>query len=169
MQQLYAKVIDDEQHQGVMILDSNNNILGNIFATTIIGCDEKNTYGFQHINGTEVLLGIQNRRFKDLNVAKYTVECSGEHYTLKERKFHNFMNFRVDGTVQDTAYIFQDDKEVTLTMYDEDNLIGTMNDYKIYVDEITDIEISLMILMYFMFKLYKREDYHLAKILHRNW
>lgn len=169
MQQLYAKVIDEEQHQGVTIMDSENNVVGDIFATTISGCDEKNTYGFQHVNGTEVLLGIQKRRFKDLNIAKYTVEYSGEYFTFRERKLHNFMNFRVDGTILDTLYVFKDDKEVTLTMHREDDLIGTINDHKIHVDENSDIETSLMILMYFMFKLYKREDYHLSKILHRNW
>lgn len=169
MQQLYAKVIDEEQHQGVTIMDSENNVVGDIFATTISGCDEKNTYGFQHVNGTEVLLGIQRRRFKDLNIAKYTVEYSGKHFTFRERKLLNFMNFRVDGTVLDTPYVFQDDKEITLTMQREDNLIGTINDHKIYVEDTTDIETSLMILMYFMFKLYKREDYHISKILHRNW
>ncbi|WP_213810661.1 hypothetical protein [Jeotgalicoccus sp. WY2] len=80
MQQLYAKVIDEEQHQGVTIIDSNNNVVGDVFATTISGCDEKNTYGFQHANGTEILLGLQRRRFKDLNVAKYTVEHMGKRF-----------------------------------------------------------------------------------------
>lgn len=169
MQQLYAKVIDEEQHQGVTILDSNNNVVGDVFATTISGCDEKNTYGFQHVNGTEILLGLQRRRFKDLNVAKYTVEHMGKRFTFKERKLHNFMNFRADGSVLETPYVFKDDKEVTLTMHREDNLIGSMNDHKIFVDDISDIEAGMLILMYFMYKLYKREDYHVARILHRNW
>lgn len=169
MQQLYAKVIDEEQHQGVTIIDSNNNVVGDVFATTISGCDEKNSYGFQHVNGAEILLGLQRRKFKDLNVAKYTVEYMGKRFTFKERKLHNFMNFRADGIVLDTPYVFKDDREVTLTMHREDELIGTMNDHKIFVAETSDIETSLLILMYFMFKLYKREDYHIARILHRNW
>lgn len=169
MQQLYAKVIDREEHQGVTIIDINNNVVGDIFATTISGCDEKNTYGFQHVNGTEVLLGLQRRRFKDFNVAKYTVEYMGKRFTFKERKLQNFMNFRTDGTVLDMPYIFKDDKEATLTMHREDNLIGSMNDRKIFVADVSDIEAGLLILMYFMFKLYKREDYHIARILHRNW
>ncbi|MCK1976898.1 hypothetical protein LNK15_07515 [Jeotgalicoccus huakuii] len=169
MQQLYAKVIDQEQHQGVTILNEKNELIGDIFATTISGCDDKNTYGFKHKSGTEILLGLQNRRFKDLNVAKYTVEYQGVHYTLKERKLRNFMNFHVEGVVDNTTYIFKDDKEVTLTMYRDDDLLGTMNDHKIYTGETSDVETCLIILMYFMYKLYKREDYHLAKLLHRNW
>ncbi|WP_213810660.1 hypothetical protein [Jeotgalicoccus sp. WY2] len=54
-------------------------------------------------------------------------------------------------------------------MHREENLIGSMNNHKIFVDDISDIEAGLLILMYFMFKLYKREDYHIARILHRNW
>lgn len=169
MQQLYAKVIDKEEHQGVTIINSSNEVVGDVFATTISGCDEKNSYGFQHVNGTEILLGLQRRRFKDLNVAKYTVEYNGKRFTFKERKLKNFMNFRADGTVLDIPYVFKDDKEVTLTMHKEDDLIGTMNDHKIFVEDTTDIETALLILMYFMFKLYKREDYHISRLLHRNW
>lgn len=169
MQQLYAKVIDKEEHQGVTIINSSNEVVGDVFATTISGCDEKNSYGFQHVNGAEILLGLQRRRFKDLNVAKYTVEYNGKRFTFKERKLKNFMNFRADGTVLDIPYVFKDDKEVTLTMHKEDDLIGTMNDHKIFVEDTTDIETALLILMYFMFKLYKREDYHISRLLHRNW
>ena len=169
MQQLYAKVIDQESHQGVTITDSSNNVVGDVFATTISDCDEKNTYGFHHVDGAEILLGLQRRRFKDFNVAKYTLEYMGKHYTFKERKLKNFMNFRADGSVLDTPYIFKDDKEVTLTLHREDNLIGSINDHKIFVEETSDIETSMLILMYFMYKLYKREDYHIARLLHRNW
>lgn len=169
MQQLYAKVIDQDEYQGVKIINSKNEVIGDIFAATVSGCDDKNTYGFKHANGSEVLLGLQQRRFKDFNVAKYTLEYMGEHITLKEKKLRNFMNFQVDGHINDHYYVFKDDKEVTLIMYKDNELIATMNDRKIFVEDINDMEISLLVLMYFMYKLYKREDYHLAKLLHRNW
>src|SRR5699024_1415313 len=169
VQQLYAKVIDQEGYQGIKIQNSNNEFVGDIFKATVSGCDDKNTYGFKHANGLEVILGLQLRRFKDFNVAKYTVECQGEHFTLKEKKLRNFMNFQVDGVINDQSYVFKDDKEVTLIMYKNNDLIATMDDRNIYVEEVSYLETGLLVLMYFMYKLYKREDYHLARLLHRSW
>ena len=54
-------------------------------------------------------------------------------------------------------------------MYKNNDLIATMNDRNIYVEEVSDLETGLLVLMYFMYKLYKREDYHLARLLHRSW
>ena len=79
------------------------------------------------------------------------------------------MNFQVDGVINDQSYVFKDDKEVTLIMYKNNDLIATMNDRNIYVEEVSDLETGLLVLMYFMYKLYKREDYHLARLLHRSW
>src|SRR5699024_6268624 len=111
---------------------------------------------------------LRQRRFRAMNIAHYALYTGNEKDKLKERKVHNLMNFRVDGVIHNSNYSLTERMAHTLEMVKGGVSIGRITDDEIVVnDHTTEIEESLLIMMYFMFKLYKRESVSLKKYLYK--
>ncbi|CAD2079563.1 hypothetical protein [Phocicoccus pinnipedialis] len=158
----------DKRHnkRNVYITDEADNRIGEVKLSNEAGFDEKNSYTFTFKDNDTYFLGLKKRRFKDMNVARYRMIFRGEKFKLRERKIHNIMNFRVDGIINETLYVFKENATGVVEMIKNNTIIGRITDDEIVLNDNAErYEISVLIMMYFMFKLYKREDIPLKKYL----
>lgn len=166
MEHYYWEVDKRHTTRHVYITDEKDNRIGELFLSEEPGYDEKNSYTFTFNDNDSYFLGLKKRRFKDMNVARYRAIFGGEIFKLREKKVHNLMNFRVDGMIKETPYVFRENTEGVLEMIKNKSVLGRVANDEIILDANTKrYECSILFMMYFMFKLYKREDIPFKKYL----
>lgn len=166
MRHYYWEIDKRHSNRHVYISDEADNRIGEVVLSNESGFDERNSYIFTYNDNDSYFLGLKKRRFKDMNVARYRMIFGGELFKLREKKIHNIMNFRVDGIINDIPYVFKENTTGVVEMIKDNTIIGRIADDEIVLNDNAErYETSALILMYFMFKLYKREDIPFKKYL----
>lgn len=174
MQQFKYKIsiIDKKQH--VVIADDAGEEYGRISRTVLRNCDRRNTYQFTDADGDTVVIGMKKRRFRDLNVASYIVQSENYEFKLKERPGTNLLYFKVDGKFDNKRITLDEDWNGNLEVYFHGSHVMTViedpvtGETQINLGEkFTEKSFPFIIgvLMFFMFKAYKRETWHIERAL----
>ncbi|OFL48703.1 MULTISPECIES: hypothetical protein [Nosocomiicoccus] len=167
MKHYYFEVERRHRESHVYITNEASQKIGEIILNPREKFDKEHSFLFRYRDGESYFLGLRQRRFKDMNVARYELFTDDEKFKFKERKIHNIMNFRVDGVIDDSNYSFTERVANTLEMVKEGVTIGRITEDEIVVNDHTlRVEESVLFLMYFMFKLYKREPVSFKKYLY---
>ena len=168
MKHYYFEVERRHRESHVYICNEAGKKVGELLFNPRKNFDNENSFLFQYENGNSYFLGLRQRRFRDMNIAHYELYTDNEKFKFKERKIHNLMNFRVDGMIHNSNYSLTERMANTLEMVKDGVTIGRITEDEIVVNDHTlEIEESLFFMMYFMFKLYKREYVTLKKYLYK--
>lgn len=174
MQQFKYKISIMDKKQNVVIADDADKIYGTITRSVLRNCDKRNTYQYVSESGEKVVIGMKKRRFRDLNVASYIVQSDDEEIKLKERAGTNLLYFKVDGKLGSKFISLDEDWSGNLEMYFHGSHVMTIIEDPVSFE--TNITLSekfkpdsltffIGILMFFMFKSYKRENWYIERAL----
>jgi len=169
----FQATIEADDHRLVQIVDDKGGSAGFIEKDVLRKCEEKHTYSFTSKEGSKVIVGLKQRKFRDLNIANYIIAASETTMSLKEKAGKNLLQFRVKGHIGERHIYIKEDEEgdmdvfidrrksAVITEYSPEKVIITMDDEM----EEDGVIFAVVILMFFMFKLYKRESWHIAELL----
>lgn len=158
----------------VFIEDESGEEIAQIDRTVLRNCERRNTYSYTSAQGSIVKLGLKKRKFRDMNISKYILQTDQEETVFKERPGSNLLHFRVDGKIDGRFLSIEEDWAGDMEVYYHGRHVATVmedvatRDTLILSDPQFDgesLQFSIVVLMYFMFKLYKRESWQVADIL----
>ncbi|MCD2137647.1 hypothetical protein [Salinicoccus halitifaciens] len=174
MQQFKYKISIVDKKQNVVIADDDGGEYGTITRSVLRNCDRRNTYQYMGTDGSTVVIGMKKRRFRDLNVASYIVQSDNYEFKLKERPGTNLLYFKVEGKFDNKRISLDEDWNGNLEVYFHGSHVMTVIE-----DPVTgETQINsgekfnersfpfiIGVLMFFMFKAYKRESWHIERAL----
>lgn len=169
----FQATIEPDNYRSVKVINDNDEAIGCIEKDVLKKCEEKYTYSFTKMDGHKVTLGLKRRKFRDLNIANYIIASEGRTIFLKEKAGKNLLRFRVKGKVDSRQVYIKEDEEGNMIVLIDGRLTSTVVEHSPEKVAITveddvkedDIIFGIMILMFFMFKLYKREPWHIEELL----
>lgn len=174
MQQLKYDITIIDKKQNVVISDDAGEEYGTIMRSVLRNCDKRHTYQFVDPGGDKVVIGMKKRRFRDLNVASYIVQSDNYEFKLKERPGTNLLYFKVGGKFDNKHITLDEDWQGNLEVYFHGSHVLTVIEDPVTSE--TRINLSgkfntksfpfiIGVLMFFMFKAYKREDWYIERAL----
>lgn len=174
MQQFKYKIsiIDKDQH--VVIADDAGEEYGTIARSVLRNCDKRNTYQFVDSDGEKVVIGMKKRRFRDMNVASYIVQSDNYEFKLKERPGTNLLYFKVEGKFDSKRITLDEDWSGNLEVYFHGSHVLTVIEDPVTAEaritlgkkfSVKSLPFIIGVLMFFMFKSYKRENWHIERAL----
>ncbi len=174
MQQLKYEISIMNKKQQVVIADDAGEEYGRIERSVLRNCDRRNTYQFVDPGGQKVVVGMKKRRFRDLNVASYIVQSENYEFKLKERPGTNLLYFKVEGKYDNKHITLDEDWKGNLEVYFHGSHVMTVIEDPVTGEtQITlgekfntkSLAFVIGVLMFFMFKAYKRENWHIERAL----
>jgi len=169
----FQATIEADDHKLVQVVDDKGGSAGFIEKDSLMKCEEKHTYSFTSKEGSKVIVGLKRRKFRDLNIANYIIAAGDTTIILKEKAGKNLLRFRVKGHIGENHMYIKEDEEGNMDVFINRHKAAVITEYspeKIITaidDEIeeNDVVFAVVILMFFMFKLYKRESWHIEELL----
>lgn len=169
----FQATIEADDHRLVQIVDDKGGSAGSIEKDVLRKCEEKHTYSFTSKEGSKVIVWLKRRKFRDLNIANYIIAAGETAMFLKEKAGKNLLRFRVKGHIGERHMYIKEDEEGDMDVFIDRRKAAVITEYspeKITVamdDEIEEngVIFAVVILMFFMFKLYKRESWHIEELL----
>jgi len=150
----------------VMVVENvHKDSIGYIKKTDLIDCERGSVFSYTVHNGGTFVMGIKKRGFKNILTPTYLIQTNEKSYTLKDKAWNNLLYFCVTGRMNGYGISIEEtwsgDLEVTLDQ-EQIAIIQTnnlrMNTILIKKDiSETSIFFATIILMYFMYKIYKDE------------
>lgn len=174
MKQYQFKLSVDSNSKVLAIEDDNNETVGHVEKAVLKNCEEQNTYSYTTTGGTAVTLGLKRRRFKDLNISKYIIVTEDAQHVFKEKPGRNLLQFKVVGQLDEHHMKVEENSDGDMEAYIDKKHVATVKEKgsggntAIMTDsELDDLpgKFGIIVLMYFMYKLYKRETWYVAKLL----
>lgn len=174
MQQLKYKISIIDKNQQVVIADDAGEEYGTIERSVLRNCDKRNTYQFVDTDGEKVVIGMKKRRFRDLNVASYIVQSDNYEFKLKERPGTNLLYFKVEGKFDSKSITLDEDWSGNLEVYFHGSHVLTVIEDPVTLEtritlgkkfSVKSFPFIIGVLMFFMFKAYKRENWHIERAL----
>lgn len=163
----------DENYRSVQIINDTDEAVGYIEKDVLRKCEEKHTYSFMPKEGHKVTVGLKRRKFRDLNIANYVIVAEKKTMFMKEKAGKNLLRFRVKGDIGSSYMYIKEDEEGNMDVFIDGSQAAAVNEHsqeKVLIavsDEMEEnsIVFAVVILMFFMFKLYKRESWHIEELL----
>ncbi|MFC3418567.1 hypothetical protein ACFOLA_03645 [Salinicoccus hispanicus] len=174
MKQYQFKLSVDSNRKVLAIEDKNNEAVGYVEKAVLKNCEEQNTYSYTSIRGTTVILGLKRRRFKDMNISKYIIVTDDAQHVFKEKPGRNLIQFKVVGQLDEHYMKVEENSDGDMEAHIDKKYVATVKEKgadgntAIMADsELDDLSMKfgIIVLMYFMYKLYKRETWDVAKLL----
>lgn len=174
MVEYFYKVEYKEHKRKVTVQSADDTIIGTIDRDVIRGCEENSTFSYLATSGLRVSIGMKHRKFRDMNIARYVIVTPAGNYRLRERPGKSLLKFKVDGKI-DNDFILVDEnsnsvmnvfcnKRHIMSVKDEPPQYATKVNARDSVGE-NSVEFATGILMYFMYKIYKREEWYIERAL----
>ncbi|AKG74511.1 hypothetical protein [Salinicoccus halodurans] len=169
----FQATIEPDDHRSVKIINDMERVVGHIEKDVLRKCEERYTYAFTPLDGSKVIVGLKRRKFKDLNIANYIIAAGETTMFLKERAGKNLLHFRVKGHVGENHMYIKEDEEGNMNVFIDRGKAAVVNEHSaekisiIIEDKIEEnsVVFAVVILMFFMFKLYKRESWYIEELL----
>ena len=174
MEQFTYKIQIQNKKQNVVIIDDDDKVYGSIQRSVLRNCDKRSTFQFLSSSGDKVVLGMKKRRFRDLNVASYIVQSDNYEFKLKERPGSNLLYFKVDGKFDNKYITLAEDWKGNLEVYYHASHVVTIIEDPVSGEttialgekfEVNSLSFIIGVLMFFMYKTYKREDWYIERAL----
>ncbi|MCG1010882.1 hypothetical protein J4760_12700 [Salinicoccus sp. ID82-1] len=174
MKQYQFKLSVDSNRKVLAIEDDHDETVGYVEKAVLKNCEEQNTYSYTSTRGTSVVLGLKRRRFKDMNISKYIIVTDDVQHVFKEKPGRNLLQFKIVGEVDDHHMKVEENSDGDMEAHIDKRYVATVKEKGpngntvIMADtELDDLSMKfgIIVLMYFMFKLYKRETWDVANLL----
>ena len=148
--------------------------VGNIEKADISGCEKGNVVSFTAHNGPQIKIGIKKRNIKNLLVATYIIETEEETYFLKDKPGNSLFYFCVVGNIDGQDIRIEENWRSEIEVKIDKIHVSTIkaNEFTfkttIFIEDIineSSLLFAVIILMYFMYKIYKNESEFIENIL----
>ncbi len=169
----FQATIEADDSRIVQIVTDKGQAAGYIEKDVLRKCEEKHTYSFTPADGSKVIVGLKRRKFRDLNIANYIIAAGETTMFLKEKAGKNLLRFRVKGNIGSNHMYIKEDEEGNMDIFIDRSRAAVITEHspeKVIItveDEIEENSVifAVLVLMFFMFKLYKREFWHIEELL----
>lgn len=174
MKQYQFKLSVDSNRKSVAIENDHDEPVGYVEKGVLRNCEKRNTYSYTSSRGESLTLGLKKRKFRDMNISKYIIVSDDTELVFKERPGTSLLHFRVDGRIDEQFMSIEENWSGDMEVYLHGDHIATVKEdvaiteTLILADSQLDdhsLKFGILVLMYFMFKLYKRESWDVANIL----
>lgn len=174
MREFFYKVAFNNQEEMVTVEDTGNEIIGCIERGVIRGCEEETTYSFIWKDEHKVTVGMKKRKFRDMNIARFIISTEQGDYKIKERPGKSLIKFKVYGTIDDNLILIEENSNGDMNVYyNKKHLLSVVEGKEKRKTKITaidsvdihSIEYAVGLLMFFMYKVYKREEWYIERAL----
>jgi len=148
--------------------------VGNIEKSDISECEKGNVVSFTAHNGPQIKVGIKKRNIKNLLVATYIIETEEETYFLKDKPGNSLLYFCVVGNIDGQDIRIEENWNSEIEVKTDKVRIATIkaNEFTFKTTIRTEDNIcessllfAVVVLMYFMYKIYKNESEFIENIL----
>ncbi|MDY0404169.1 hypothetical protein P5G51_000985 [Virgibacillus sp. 179-BFC.A HS] len=148
--------------------------IGFIEKVDISGCEKGHGFTFTDNDGTTVAIGIQKRGIKNLLAATYLIKTTNETYTLKDKVGNSLLYFCVEGNIDGKNIRVEENWSKEVEVKVDHTHIATIRpaDFSFHTiilveDNLCESSIlfAVVVLMYFMYKIYKNESEFIEDIL----
>jgi|SRR5690625_119129 len=148
--------------------------VGTIEKADISGCEKKSAVSFTAYKGPVIKIGIKKRNIKNLLVASYIIETEEKTYFLKDKPGNSLLYFCVVGNIDDQDIRIEENWSSEIEVKIDQVHIATIkaNEFTFKTTILTEDKIyessllfAIIILMYFMYKIYKNESEFIENIL----
>lgn len=148
--------------KSISIVDNEGNTIADILKTSVPENEKDNTF-FLKQNNKEAVLGIKKGR---VLFATYRFQIDGEEFTFKDNTINSILYFCVDGMIHGKKLRFEENwnEEIDVKLAGKKVALIKPKPLSLGATILIDEEIShnlqlfsLTCLMYFMFKVYKKE------------
>ncbi|WP_020008055.1 hypothetical protein [Salinicoccus albus] len=174
MKQYKFKVSLKDDLASILMINEQGEKVGDIQRDVMRKCDDQFTYTYTPVKADKVTMGMKTRKLRDLNIAKYILVTSEGTTIFKERAGSNLLRFRVDGKISDNFISIEENKDGGMELILDNVSIITVTDgpgnEKTVIEMVDDIDeysivFAVSALMFFMYKLYKRESWYIEEML----
>lgn len=162
-------------HEGIVTVeDADRKVIGEIERGVIRGCEEDTTYSFIPTDGETVTVGMKKRRFRDMNIARFIISTESGDYKIKERPGKSLIKFKVYGSLGDNLILIEENHNGDMNVYYNKkhllSVVEVQKGRKVKVSavdnaDVHSVEFAVGLLMFFMYKVYKREKWHIEQVL----
>jgi len=158
----------------IQVENNKRECVGTIEKANISGCERRSVVSFTAHNGSQIKIGIKKRNIKNLLVATYIIETEEETYFLKDKLGNSLLYFCVVGNIdgQDIRIEENWNSEIEVKIDQIHTATIKANEFTlkttILVEENiyeTSFLFAVIVLMYFMYKIYKNESEFIENIL----
>lgn len=174
MREFFYKVGFENQEEIVKVEDGGGENIGVIERDVIRGCEEETTYSFISNSGNKVTVGMKKRKFRDMNIARFIISTDSGDYKIKERPGKSLIKFKVYGQLGDNLILIEENSNGDMNVYyNKKHLLsvfegkGKRKTKISAVDsiDVNSVEYAVGLLMFFMYKVYKREEWYIERVL----
>lgn len=168
------KISIEDDFTSILLINEQGQKIGDIEKDVMRKCDDQFTYTYRPVGGSQVTMGMKKRKLADLNIAKYILVSNDGTTVFKERAGSNLLRFRVDGKIDNDFISIEENKEGGMeSILNNVSVITVIDGYgndKTVIETVDDIDehstmFAVSALMFFMYKLYKRESWYIEEML----
>lgn len=137
-------------------------------------CEKNTTVSFTKVGGTEVRVGIKKRTLKNFISSSYIIESDTQTYRLKDKPWNSLLYFCAEGDISGDKLLIEENWSGELEVK-----VNGLHSARIKTNELTlrtslfiedsvpesSLLFSIIVLMYFMYKIYKQESEFIEEIL----
>ena len=170
----FNDVLYMQKKHAIQVENMANESVGNIEKADISGCEKGNVVSFTAHNGPQIKIGIKKRNIKNLLVATYIIETEEETYFLKDKPGNSILYFCVVGNIDGQDIRIEENWSSEIEVKTDQVRIATIkaNEFTFKTTIRTEDNIcessllfAVVVLMYFMYKIYKNESEFIENIL----
>ena len=158
----------------IQVENKEKESVGIIEKADISGCEKSSVVSFTAHNESEIKIGIKKRRIKNLLVATYIIETEEKTYFLKDKPGNSLLYFCVVGNIDGQDIHIEENWNSEIEVKIDQIHIATIkaNEFTLKTTILAEENIyetsflfAVIVLMYFMYKIYKNESEFIENIL----
>ncbi|MFD2831321.1 hypothetical protein [Corticicoccus populi] len=174
MREFFYKIRFSDYEEIVTVEDSDKKVAGVIERGVIRGCEEETTYSFVSAEGDKVTVGMKKRKFRDMNIARFIISTDAGEFKIKERPGKSLIKFKVYGSLDDNLILIEENSNGDMNVYyNKKHLLSVVEVKKgrktkisaVDNTDVNSVEFAVGLLMFFMYKVYKREKWNIEQVL----
>lgn len=158
----------------IQVENSDKESVGMIEKADLPGCEKRSAMSFTTYTGSKIQMGIKKRTVKNFLVATYLIESEEGSYVLKDKPGNSLLYFCVVGKMNDQDIRIEENWNNEIEVKIDKNHVATIktNEFTFKTtifmeDTVSELSVlfAVIILMYFMYKVYKNETDVIENIL----
>lgn len=170
----FNDVLFMRKKKAILVENMNKESVGMIEKADLSGCEKRSAMSFTTHNGSEVKIGIKKRTIKNFLVATYIIESDEGIYVFKDKSGNSLLYFCVVGKMNDKDIRIEENWSSEIEVKIDQVHVATIktNEFTfkttiLMEDSVRESSVlfAIIILMYFMYKIYKNETDFIENIL----
>lgn len=170
----FNDVLYMQKKHAIQVENMAKESVGIIEKAVILGCEKRSVLSFTAQKGSEIKVGIKKRNIKNLLVATYIIETEEKTYFLKDKPGNSLLYFCVVGNVDGQDIRIEENWSSEIEVKIDKIHVATIkpNEFTFKTTILTEdnmdessLLFAVIILMYFMYKIYKNESEFFENLL----